>query len=108
MATTLKSTAPKRIPAGAPVSLHPRERETVVAMVTASVEFSLDRSSEDFREMPSAERFAALQEAMYAYQFWKGKLPEARGGLAAEMYLLPVTQWVSYLRSKVADVSAAD
>lgn len=99
MATTLKSTAPKRIPAGAPVSLHPRERETVVAMVTASVEFSFDRASADFREMPSAERFSALQEAMYAFQFWRGKLPDSRAKLAGELYLLPVTQWGAYLRN---------
>lgn len=77
-------------------------------MVTASVEFSLDRASADFREMPSAERFAALQEAMYAYQFWKGKLPEARGALASRMYALPVTRWGVYLRSRAADVGPAD
>lgn len=105
---TPKTVAPRRVPDGASVTLTLKERETVVAMVTAAVSHAFDFSVESFRETPSAENFSALNEAMYALQFWRGKLPEARAKLAADLYLLPVTQWVGYLRKTAHTVLPSD
>lgn len=101
MSDSNKTAHPRRAPAGAPVSLTLKERETVVAMVTAAVSHAFDQSVESFRDTPSAENFSALNESMYALPFWRGKLPEAKARLAADLYLLPVTQWIGYLRKSV-------